>query len=456
MERAKILLVDDNKAFRELFLSLEGARGFDVVPVPSAEKALDVLKDESIDLILSDVQMPGMNGTKLFREVQDLYPDIPFILITAFGSTQEAIEAVKEGAFHYFEKPINDRPDLLWSTVREALAKKEMRNQLTSLRKERSLQLRRPVTIVGQSREIRTVVGSIEEVAPLPVTVLIYGETGTGKELVARAVHDFSDRREKPFFAVNCNEFAPGVLESELFGHERGAFTGAVDRKTGLFDVAHKGVLFLDEIAGAPPFFQSKLLRVLETKTFMRVGGTTPIHSDFRLIVASNLNLEDEVANGRFRRDLLYRINVYTIEIPPLRHRREDIPLIAEFYLKRFCEAYGRSITGISTNAMLRLREYEWPGNVRELTNVIERAVITCRDRVITTKDLPFGTGEYEKVSDLNLKEAEKFFIRLALKRTENNKTRAAELLGISRKTLTEKVKGYELGGAGSRSRSRS
>jgi DNA-binding NtrC family response regulator len=443
--KPKILLIDDDEAFLNLFVPLSEDQGVDIQPLTSAGQALRVLNDEPVDLVISDVQMPEMTGTELFSRVQDLHPDIPVILITAFGSTEEAIRAVKHGAFHYFEKPINDKLDLFWATVREALAKREMLKELASLHRERSLQTKTPVTIIGQSEGIKAVTRSVEEVAGLPVTVLICGETGTGKELVARAIHHQSDRRDKAFLAVTCNEFAPGVLESELFGHEKGAFTGAIDRKIGIFDVAHKGILFLDEISEAPPFFQSKLLRVVETNTFMRVGGTTPIYSDFRLIVATNRNLEAEIASGRFRQDLFYRLNVYTIEVPPLRDRREDIPLIAEFYLKRFREAYQRPITSISTNAMLSMREYDWPGNVRELINVIERAVITCQDQVITTRHLPFRTGEYEKISDLNLRDGEKFFIALALRRTQNNKTKAAELLGISRKTLAEKVRLYGL-----------
>ena len=443
--KPKILLIDDDEAFLNLFIPLSEDQDVDMQALPSAEQALAVLNKEPIDLIISDVQMPEMTGTELFGRVQDLYPDIPVILITAFGSTEEAIRAVKQGAFHYFEKPINDKLDLFWSTVREALAKREMLKELASLHKERSLHIKTPVVIIGQSEGIKAVIRSVEEVAGLPVTVLISGETGTGKELVARAIHNRSDRRDKAFLAVTCNEFAPGVLESELFGHEKGSFTGAIDRKTGIFDVAHKGILFLDEISEAPPFFQSKLLRVVETNTFMRVGGTTPIYSDFRLIVATNRNLEAEIASGRFRQDLFYRLNVYTIEIPPLRSRREDIPLIAEFYLKRFSETYQRPITSISTNAMLSMREYDWPGNVRELINIMERAVITCRGHVITTKHLPFRTGEYERISDLNLRDGEKFFIALALRRTQNNKTKAAELLGISRKTLAEKVRLYGL-----------
>ena len=434
-------MVDDNEAFLELFLSLPESNSFEIVPLTSAKKAVEALNGEPVDLIISDVQMPDMTGTELFGRVQDMYPEIPVILITAFGSTEEAIRAVKHGAFHYFEKPINDKLDLLWATIREALAKREMLKELTSLRKERSLQVKMPVTIIGQSEGIKKVVRSIEEVAGLPVTVLVCGETGTGKELVARAIHNLGDRKDKSFFAVNCNEFAAGVLESELFGHEKGAFTGAVERKIGLFDVVHEGILFLDEIGEAPPFFQSKLLRVVETKTFMRVGGTSPIYSEFRLIVATNRNLEADVASGRFREDLFYRLNIYPIEIPPLRNRKEDIPLIAEYYLKRFSEAYRRPIDDISTNAMLSLREYDWPGNVRELINVIERAVITCHDNMITTKHLPFGTEEHEKICDLNLGDVERFMIGLALRRTHNHKTKAAELLGITRKTLGEKLK---------------
>jgi DNA-binding NtrC family response regulator len=447
MNKRKILLIDDNEAFLELFLSLPEATSFDIVPLTSAKKALDILNKESVDLIIADVQMPEMTGTDLFNIVQDLYPGIPVILITAYGSTEQSIQAVKQGAFHYFEKPIDAQLDLFWTTVREALVKRDMLKDLASLRREKSLRLKTSVSFIGQSEGIKKVIRSIKEVSGLPVTVLICGETGTGKELVARAIHDLSQRRDKSFFAVHCNQFASGVLESELFGHEKGAFTGAIDRKTGLFELVHEGTLFLDEISDAPPMLQSKLLRVLETKTFMRVGGTSSIYSDFRIIAATNLDLEAEVTRGHFRKDLFYRLNIYAIEIPPLRNRKKDIPLIAEHYLKRFSQAYRRPIAGISMKALLSLREYHWPGNVRELINVIERAVITCKEAMITTRHLPFHTKEYQNISDLNLKDMEKFFITMALKQTQNNKSKAAELLGISRKGLTEKVKVYRLEG---------
>ena len=276
------------------------------------------------------------------------------------------------------------------------------------------------------------------------MTVLIQGETGTGKEVVARAIHAQGGRRGAPYFAVSCTEFAAGVLESELFGHEKGSFTGAVALKKGLFEVVDKGTLFLDEISESPPALQAKLLRVLETRTVKRIGGVKIIPSDFRLLAATNRDLSDEVRSGRFRQDLYYRLNVYSIDIPPLRDRREDIPPIAEYYLDRYNRAYNRSIKGISENAMAALRHYSWPGNVRELVNVIERAVITCTDSLITSRCLPFGGDFSLPVSDLNLFELEKFYIQRALQRTENNKTKAAELLGITRQTLMKKLKLYE------------
>ena len=441
MKKPNILLVDDNEAFLELFISLPEAKNFDIIPLTSAFEALAKLGQVPVDLIITDVQMPGMTGSELFKKVQDLYPDIPVIIITAFGSTQEAIESVKQGAFHYFEKPINDQMDRFWVTVREALSKRKMLKEVALLNKEKALHSGFSTPIIGRSNEIRKIMGAIDEIAGLPVTVLISGETGTGKGIVARAIHAASDRKDKPFFAVNCNEFAPGVLESELFGHEKGAFTGAFERKSGIFEVAHEGTLVLDEISEAPMAAQSKLLRVLEEKCFNRVGGTHLLFSDFHLLATTNRNLNKEVEKGRFRQDLFYRLNVYTIEIPPLRNRKADIVLIAEFYLRKFCQAYGRFIEGFSEDALFALGAYDWPGNVRELVNVIERAVIVCRETIITKKCLPFDLKSAPEISGLNLVEMEKLFIELALRRTANNKTKAAALLGINRKTLLEKVK---------------
>jgi DNA-binding NtrC family response regulator len=446
MEKPKILIVDDNEAFLELFLCLPQTVDFHITPATSAKHAVKILSSEPVDLVISDVQMPEMTGIQLFTTVQDLYPDIPVILITAFGSTEEAVRAVKKGAFHYFEKPIDDKLDLFWTAVREAAAKREMAKKIALLQKEKAFALKAAPPVIGLSKEIKKVVHSIKEAASLPVTVLISGETGTGKELVAGSIHELSDRKSRPFFAVGCNEYSSGVLESELFGHEKGAFTGAVEQKKGLFEIAHQSTLFLDEIGDASSTFQAKLLRVLESKQFTRVGGTIPLVSDFRIITATNRDIQADVAAGLFRQDLFFRINVYEIKIPPLRHRKEDIPLIADFYVKRFCRVYNRSITGLSESALESLMIYNWPGNVRELINVMERAVITCSESMITTRHLPFDTRAVEDISDLNLKELEKFYIELALKRTSQNKTRAADLLGISRKTLIDKVKKYQLG----------
>ena len=443
--RPRVLLVDDDEAFIELFTPQFAAHELEVLAVSSPRRALEVLEQEPVDLVVSDVQMPEMTGNELFLRIQDRYPDIPVIMITAFGSTEAAIQAVKQGAFHYFEKPLFDKLDLFWTTLREALAKRRMLKELDNLNRERALQPRGPVSIIGDSAATQTVRDQIAEVAELPVTVLVSGETGTGKELVAQAIHELSDRRDKPYFEINCARFAPGVLESELFGHEKGAFTGAVARRKGYLELADQGTILLDEVGEASFPFQAKLLRVLETKSFMRVGGTAKITSDFRIIAATNRSLEERAAAGRFRKDLLYRLNLYTIDIPPLRSRKEDIRPIADFYLKKLSQTYRRPITEISGGAMLALMDYDWPGNVRELVNVIERAVITCRGEVITTGHLPFALDQsgFSEIPDLNLKDAERCFMALALKRTQNNKTRAAELLGMNRKTLLEKMRIY-------------
>ncbi|GAB6904220.1 Transcriptional regulatory protein ZraR [Desulfosarcina cetonica] len=447
MNKPVIYLIDDSEAFLDLFASMPEIGEFDLRTFDAPQKALDALEcGPAADLIISDIEMPEMSGLELFHKVADLAPSIPVILITAFGSTEQAVQAVQQGAFHYFEKPISDKFPLFWTTVREALAKGEMQHQLAIIKKKRQLGTRAPATLIGHSPAIRRVLEAIQLVAALPATVLITGETGTGKELVAQLIHERSGRLTDAFFTVNCGEFSAGILESELFGHERGAFTGAIDRHVGFFEIADQGTLFLDEIGDAPPTLQTKLLRILETKRFTRVGGTAAIKSDFRLITATNQDLEQCMAEGRFRSDLYYRIKVYEIAIPPLRERKEDIPLLVSYYLAYYNQCYGRSIEGLSEAAQQALRHYDWPGNVRELINVIERAVIVCRESTITTRHLPFETVVDEAViSDLNLAEMEKFTVDLALQRTSGNKSQAAQLLGISRKTLIEKVRKYQL-----------
>ncbi len=443
-------MIDDNENFLNLICCLPEADSFRIVPCTSAEDALGYLRTNGADVVISDVQMPGMTGSELLAKIQDMRPDIPFILITAYGSSEKAIAAIKQGAFHYFEKPIDDKLDLFWSTVHEAVEKGRMLQEIESLRKEKALRSSRVTSIIGASDGIRKVRESIEEVAALKVTVLISGETGTGKELVARAIHEGSPRRDNSFFAVNCSEFAPGIMESELFGHEKGSFTGAVAQKKGLFEIAHKGTLFLDEISNAPMMLQTKMLRVLEAREFKRVGGTSNLHSDFRVVAATNTDLETAVADQRFRQDLLYRLNMYVIKIPPLRDRKDDIPMIAGYYFKRFATAYHRRLEGLSEKASNALISYDWPGNVRELVNVIERAVITCRENMITTRDLPFKSNRPAPFSTMNLKQMEKRLILQALEVSGHNRTRASEMLGIARKTLIDKIRRYNLGENGS------
>ena len=323
-----------------------------------------------------------------------------------------------------------------------------MLNELSLLRKEKFLGTKPASAIIGESKEIKAVLDSVREIAELPVNVLITGETGTGKELVAQAIHDLSSREDSCFLAVNCGAFAEGVLESELFGHERGAFTGAIARKSGLFELADRGTLFLDEIGEASHTLQTKLLRVLETKMVTRVGGTTPIRSDFRIITSTNRDLGEEVAAGRFRQDLFYRLSIYPIHIPPLRQRRHDIPILAEYYFNKFRKKYNRPVAGISAEAVLFLMDYDWPGNVRELVNIMERAVITCKMSHITLQDIAWAHNGSEanhggKASFLSLQDGERILIRMALKHSEGSKTAAAELLGINRKTLAQKMKSY-------------
>lgn len=437
-----ILIVDDEKNYLVVLETLLSEEGYEVLTAESVADAIKKWRNNDLDLIVTDMKMPKASGIELLEMVKKQDTDLPVIMMTAYGTVEKAVEAMKKGAFDYVTKPFQNQE--LKLTIRKALEMYRLVKQNRLLYKELSDRYQFD-NIVGKSKAMLRVYELVKKVANTKATVLISGESGTGKELIARSIHFNSERKGMPFISVNCSALTDTLLESELFGHEKGAFTGAFERKIGLFDVVHRGVLFLDEISEAPPFFQSKLLRVVETKTFMRVGGITPIYSDFRLLVATNRNLESEIVAGRFREDLYYRLNVYTIQIPPLRERKEDVPLLASFYLQRFSEAYRRPVREISADAMILLRDYEWPGNVRELINVIERGVITCPGPVITTAQLPFGVKQYQGASDLNLRDAEKLFIELALKRTQSNKTRAAELLGISRKTLGEKLKAYEM-----------
>lgn len=447
MEARKImLLVENHHAFLNLFLSLPETQPFDFIATNSTETALSLLKTQPVDLIITDARMSDAGKRELFERAGSSVPEVPTIVVTARNFADSPVERQSR---HCVTPPLAHQMALLRERVRDALSRREIppekprRNRREAIPADPSDPRHR---IIGRSDVVRTLVKQIQEVADLKVTVLIQGETGTGKELVARAIHEIGCRRGSPFFGISCAELSPGVLESELFGHERGSFTGAVALKKGLFEVVNKGTLFLDEISEAPAALQAKLLRVLETRVIKRLGGVTAIPTDFRVIAATNRDLQKEVDRGGFRSDLLYRLNVYTITVPPLRERRDDIALIADYYLDRFTKTYHKPLKGFTEGALMSMRLYKWPGNVRELVNVVERAVITAEEGRITTANLPFQEARQVGTEDLTLRKMEKVQIIRALAITGGHQGRAAQQLGMARKTLIEKLKKYDIG----------
>ena len=369
----KILVVDDQKGMRDFLSILLHQEGYAVETAKGGETALRCLKEEIFDLVLTDIKMPGMGGLALLKAIKEISPETAVVMMTAFASTETAIEAMKEGAFDYLAKPFQVEEVKL--RIKHVLERKKLyweNARLTSELKGRAAF----AEIIGQSDKMKSVLSLVQKVADSRSNVLIYGESGTGKELIARAIHFNSIRGEKPFVSVNCSALPEGLLESELFGHMKGAFTGAVEHKDGLFEVANTGSIFLDEIAETPWAIQVKLLRVLQEKEFRRVGGTKNIQVDVRIIAATNKNLEKWVSEGKFREDLYYRLDVIPIVLPPLRERPEDIPPLVEFFIHRFNQKLGRQIEGIRDEAMRLLIRHEWKGNIRELENMMERAVV--------------------------------------------------------------------------------
>ncbi len=441
-EQKRILVVDDEFSVRDSLQHWFRKDGFDVELAENGQSALQALERKSFDVILADIKMPGMDGLELQQRIHQIDASLPVIMITAFASVETAISALKHGAFDYVTKPVD--PDELSHLVSRALEQRRLQSENSQLRGTID-ELVMPDPIVGQSPEMRRTLELVQRVAPTDSTVLIRGESGTGKELIARAIHDNSMRRYFPLVPVNCGSLPQDILESELFGHERGAFTGAQYRHKGKIEMADKGTLFLDEVGAIPPRMQIDLLRVLETKEVTRLGSSKPIEVDFRIICATNEDLEAAVREGRFREDFYYRINVFVTRLPPLRERTGDIPLLAEHFREKFSRQMDRRITGFEPAAMELLESHPWPGNVRELSNAIERAMVVGKPPHIRPADLPIYTTRPDTAGGDSLSAVEHRHIASVLERTEGNVTRAAEILGVDRVTVYNKIKKYGL-----------
>ncbi len=451
-----ILIVDDEKNYPTIIGELLQEEGYTSLTASSGMEALDILSTELIDLVLTDVNMPGMSGIQLLEKIKEINPDIPVIIMTAYGSVEKAVEAMHKGAYTFILKPFENQA--LIAHIAKAISVYRIVQENSILRDAISSRYSFD-NIIGKSKPMQEIYEIIKKVAPSNASFLIEGESGTGKELVAKSIHYNSLRKDRPLVIVNCSAFAKTLLESELFGHEKGAFTGATTMKKGRFEISDKGTLFLDEIGELPISLQVKLLRVLQEKTIERVGGTLSIPIDFRLIAATNKNLEEEVGKARFREDLYYRLNVVKAVIPPLRERSEDIPLLINHFIDKYTnEQHSVSnVSEISPETVKILCDYQWKGNVRELENIIERSVILCSGNTITPSDLPLqvrqnmsSTLDLDGIpEDVGLAETlaavEKRMIQRAMKLSGNVQTKAAQLLGIGKSGLNQKLKKFHL-----------
>ena len=449
----RILVVDDEPSQLELIGGFLGKKGFEVVPAGSGRKALEIFRNGSFDLVLTDQKMPDLSGLELAREVRALNPETAVVVMTAYGSIETAVSAIKEGAADYLTKPLN--LDELLHRIEKVRERYRLLAENRDL-KEALRERHRIEGIIGESGQMQEVLSLARRVAPSEATVLIRGESGTGKELIAKAIHFASPRASRPLVKVNCAALPENLLESELFGHEKGSFTGAVMARKGRFEVANGGSLFLDEIGDLPLHLQSKLLRVLQEKEFERVGSSRPITADVRILAATHRNLESLIKTGAFREDLYYRLNVVTIVLPPLRERRQDIPLLMDHLLGVFAKKNGKKISGFTREAREVLLRYDYPGNVRELENIIERASVITRDEVIRKADLPLSVQETEATESggTNLTAVveglERKMIRDALVQSDGIQTRAAEKLGLTERALRYKLKKYGFQGGDS------
>lgn len=442
-----ILVVDDELTARQLTRECLEQSGYSVEPAQDGKEALKKLSESTFDLAILDLKLPDMSGLDILKECRKDFPEMPVLMLTGHATVETAVEAMKEGALDYISKPFN--LEELRVKVRKALENKQMgdlnRFLLGALEQETGVG-----GLVGQSGRMKEVYSLIEQIAKVDSSVLLLGESGTGKELVAHAIHHLSLRQNKPFVKANCSAFAIGVLESELFGHEKGAFTGAVARQLGRFEVADSGTIFLDEIGDLPLEIQVKFLRVLEEKVFERVGSSRPIQVDVRIVSATNRNLQQLVREGKFRNDLYYRLNVMSIHLPALRERKEDLPLLAEHFIQKYSREVKKDISKIEPGFLECLTKYDWPGNVRELENAVERAVVLAKDNTLLIHNLPLeiqvlASNKVAAFPSSLLQTKEREIIEQVLRDEQGNKIRAARRLGMGRTTLWRKIKEYQI-----------
>jgi two-component system, NtrC family, response regulator len=445
----KILIIDDEEKLRSLLSRIISLEGFTVLEAGTIKAGTKLLEKEKVDVVLCDVKLPDGNGVDFVKEIKPQYPSVEIILLTAYGNIGDGVQAMKNGAFDYITK--GDDNDKIIPLLNRAVEKVQMQKRIGQL----ELQVGKRYnfdSILGNSALIKEAIAMAKKVAPTNATVLLLGETGTGKEVFAQAIHNNSNRFGNPFVALNCSAFGKDLLESEIFGHKAGAFTGAVKDKKGLIEEASTGTLFLDEIGEMHFELQAKLLRVLETNEFIKVGDTKPSRVDVRIITATNRNLQQEVKDGKFREDLFYRINVFTISLPSLKDRKNDIPVLAEHFLKMFAQKSNTRIDSISKDFSQRLQQHDWKGNIRELKNVIERAVILSGGNELMVEGLPLDMQQLrygqQSLSAFDLASVEKLHIQRVLIHTKGNKTETAKLLNIGLTTLYRKIEEYGLGAA--------
>jgi two-component system NtrC family response regulator/two-component system response regulator HydG len=448
MVKARILVVDDEQAAREALGTILLEEGYEVLDAADGEEALGALADFAPDVVLSDIRMPKLDGLGLVKKARELNVDVPFVMMTAFASVEAAVEAMKAGAENFLIKPIDINAVAV--VVGKALEKRRLLQETQALRDRVRERFRFP-NMVGESAELQSVFDVVKRAAPTRATVLILGESGTGKELIAQAIHEESPRRDKPFIRVNCAALTETLLESELFGHERGSFTGAMARREGRFELADGGTLFLDEIGEIPHSIQVKLLRALQQREFERVGGVQTLKVDVRMVAATNKDIAAEVKAGRFREDLYYRLNVVAVTLPPLRSRKGDIPSLVSHFIQKYTESYGKEIGGLAPGTLNALLSHHWPGNVRELENVIERAVVLAVGTELTSDDLPATLRGPRPMVDspgklipgATMEEIEREAILKTLEMVDGSTSRAAEVLGISVRKVQYRLKEY-------------